>query len=106
MTQSPRRSIRSNRRSAPRSRCPQCHGAELAADEIVSGTFRNIAGTISALDASAGTITVQDLATKKSIVVKVTSDPRCASFLLPWPADCRAPQGNSGGRTNACCRFE
>src|SRR5258708_114061 len=42
-------------------------GAELAADEIVSGTFRNIAGTISALDVSAGTITVQDLATKKSI---------------------------------------
>src|SRR5260370_777764 len=36
-------------------------GSELTADEIVSGTFRNIAGTISAIDASAGTITVQDL---------------------------------------------
>src|SRR4029077_13763158 len=35
---------------------------EFTADEIVSGTFRNTAGTISALDASAGTITVQDLA--------------------------------------------
>ena len=33
-------------------------GAELTANEIVSGTFRNIAGTISSLDTSAGTITV------------------------------------------------
>src|SRR5713226_10787754 len=32
-------------------------GNELTADEIVSGTFRNIAGTISAIDSSAGTIT-------------------------------------------------
>src|SRR6202521_2477241 len=30
-------------------------GAEFTADEIVSGTFRNIAGTISALDPSTGT---------------------------------------------------
>src|SRR6266849_8078350 len=43
-------------------------GAEFTADEIVSGTFRNIAGTISALDASTGTITVQDLVSKKSII--------------------------------------
>jgi hypothetical protein len=49
-------------------------GAELAADEVVSGTFRNIAGTIIAVDASAGTITVIDLVAKKSITVKVTSD--------------------------------
>src|SRR5271157_5155713 len=33
-------------------------GTELAADEVVSGTFRNISGTISALDAAAGTIVV------------------------------------------------
>jgi hypothetical protein len=30
-------------------------GADFAADEVVSGTFRNIAGTISALDPSTGT---------------------------------------------------
>src|SRR5215469_8032716 len=36
-------------------------GSELAAAEIVCGTFRNIAGTISSIDASANTITVQDL---------------------------------------------
>jgi Domain of unknown function (DUF5666) len=49
-------------------------GADFAADEIVSGTFRNIAGTISALDASAGTVTVQDLLSKKLITVRVTAE--------------------------------
>jgi len=49
-------------------------GTEFTADEIVSGTFRNIAGTISAIDASAGTITVQDLASKKPIIVKITAE--------------------------------
>jgi hypothetical protein len=49
-------------------------GNELTADEIVSGSFRNIAGTISAIDAAAGTMTVMDLATKKAVVVKVTAE--------------------------------
>jgi hypothetical protein len=49
-------------------------GSELAADEVVSGTFRNIAGTVSAIDSAAGTITVMDLVAKKPITVKVTSD--------------------------------
>jgi len=49
-------------------------GSELTADEIVSGSFRNIAGTISALDVSAGTLTVQDLATNKPVIIKITAD--------------------------------
>lgn len=49
-------------------------GSELTADEIVSGSFRNIAGTISAVDVSAGTLTVMDLVAKKNITVKVGSD--------------------------------
>lgn len=49
-------------------------GTELAADEIVSGSFRNIAGTISAVDASANTLTVQDLATNKPVTIKITTD--------------------------------
>jgi Domain of unknown function (DUF5666) len=49
-------------------------GAQLAADEIVSGTFRNIAGTVEGVDVAAGTITVMDLAAKKPITVKVTSE--------------------------------
>ncbi len=49
-------------------------GTQLTADEVVSGTFRNIAGTVSSIDASAGTITVMDLVAKKSVTVKVTVD--------------------------------
>jgi hypothetical protein len=49
-------------------------GSELTADEVVSGSFRNIAGTISAVDASANTLTVQDLATNKPVIIKITSD--------------------------------
>ena len=49
-------------------------GSELAAAEIVSGSFRNISGTVSSLDAAQGTITVHDLATKKAVTVKITSE--------------------------------
>src|SRR5438093_1420448 len=57
--------------------------AEFTADEIVSGTFRNIAGPISALDASAGTIAVQDLVLKKSITVKITADSQLRNLPPP-----------------------
>ena len=49
-------------------------GSSFAAEEIVAGSFRNIAGTISSIDTAAGTMTVMDLATKKALTVKVTSD--------------------------------
>ena len=58
-------------------------GSELTADEIVSGTFRNIAGTISALDASAGTITVQDLVSKRSITVRITAESQLRKLPAP-----------------------
>jgi hypothetical protein len=48
-------------------------GSEFAAEEVVSGSFRNIAGTISAIDVNANTMSVTDLITKKPFVVKVTS---------------------------------
>ena len=49
-------------------------GSELTAEEIVTGTFRNIAGTVNSVDASAGTLSVQDLLSKKAVQVKITSD--------------------------------
>lgn len=47
-------------------------GNEFAAEEVVSGSFRNIAGTISSIDANANTMSVMDLITKKPFVVKIT----------------------------------
>ncbi|MGC1453261.1 MAG: DUF5666 domain-containing protein [Candidatus Sulfotelmatobacter sp.] len=49
-------------------------GSELIAEEIVTGSFRNIAGTVSSVDASTGTINVQDLLSKKTLQVKITSE--------------------------------
>jgi Domain of unknown function (DUF5666) len=58
-------------------------GTELAADEVVSGSFRNIAGTIVSIDSSAGTITVMDLAMKKPVVVKVTGESQLRKLPPP-----------------------
>src|SRR5271167_3870815 len=49
-------------------------GNELAAEEIVSGTFRSVAGTVIATDAAAGSITLTDLATKRPVTVRVNND--------------------------------
>ena len=81
-------------------------GSELAADEIVSGSFRNIAGIISAVDASAGSITVQDLATNKPVSIKITAESQLRKLPAPMaqriamrlegvPADAPA-QGTEG----------
>lgn len=49
-------------------------GTGFAADELVTGAFRNIAGTIVAVDEGAGTVTVNDLAAKKNVEVKIAAD--------------------------------
>src|SRR5215469_18879862 len=49
-------------------------GTEIAADEVVSGTFRNLSGTITTVDTAANTLTLRDLISKQSVVVKVTGD--------------------------------
>ena len=49
-------------------------GSEVNAEEVVSGAFRNIAGTIKAIDAANNTMTVQDAIRKSAVVVKVSPD--------------------------------
>lgn len=49
-------------------------GTDVAAEEVVSGTFRNISGTITSIDAAASTLQVKDLATKKQVTIKITPD--------------------------------
>jgi hypothetical protein len=86
--------------------------SELTAAEIVSGTFRNIAGTVSAIDASTNTLTVQDLATKKSVTLKITADSqlrklpppmaqRIAARLKGLPADSASPPAPSSANSSA-----
>lgn len=49
-------------------------GSELTAEEIVTGSFRNVAGTVISADASSGTISVQDLLSKKAVQVRITTE--------------------------------
>jgi hypothetical protein len=58
-------------------------GQELTADEIVSGSFRNIAGPITAIDPGASTISVQDLLSKKTIALKITADSQLRKLPPP-----------------------
>ncbi len=88
-------------------------GTDLTAVEVVSGTFRNIAGTISAIDASASTVTLQDLTTKKPVTVKITSESqlrklppqmaqRIAMRLKGTPAEAATPAADgAAGPANA-----
>lgn len=48
--------------------------SELAAEEVVSGTFRNLAGHITAVDPAANTLTLKDALSKQTVVVRVTGD--------------------------------
>jgi hypothetical protein len=57
-------------------------GTELAADEVVSGSFRNIAGTVTSTDAANNTITVTDLATKKPVTLRITADSQLRKLPL------------------------
>lgn len=58
-------------------------GNEITAEEIYTGVFPQFTGTIKSVDASAGTLSVQDLVTKKTVQLKVTAD----SQLHQVPAD-------------------
>jgi hypothetical protein len=58
-------------------------GSEFTAEEIVTGSFRNIAGTIVSIDAAAGSLTVNDVFTKKNVEVKLIPDSQLRK--LPQP---------------------
>ncbi|MBZ5533242.1 MAG: DUF5666 domain-containing protein [Acidobacteriia bacterium] len=82
-------------------------GKELAADEVISGTFRNIAGTITAIDAPNNTITIKDILGKKTVVVKLTGESQMRklpvqmaqmiAFFLKSPEAAQAAAASAGG---------
>jgi len=46
-------------------------GSTITADELVTGMFRNYSGLVASIDATAGMVTLKDLATKKTVTVAV-----------------------------------
>jgi hypothetical protein len=49
-------------------------GTEIAAEEVISGTFRNISGAITSLDTAGSALVVKDLATKKLVTIHIAAD--------------------------------
>jgi hypothetical protein len=74
-------------------------GGEFTADEIVTGAFRNISGMIASVNPGAGTVTLTDLVTKKSVEVKVTADSQVRK--LPAPMAQRIAMRLKGGAPDA-----
>lgn len=90
-------------------------GIEVNADEIVAGSFRNLAATIASVNPAGQTLTVTDLATKKHVVIRVMPDsqmhrlaPEMAQAIAgrlkgapggeqPVAAGARPPADNGGG---------
>jgi co-chaperonin GroES (HSP10) len=79
-------------------------GSSITAEEVVSGSFKNLAGVIATLDAANGTLTLKDLATKKMMTVKVTANssvhtlpPRAAAMFAARSRGGTAAGGGSGG---------
>ncbi|HXW13844.1 MAG TPA: hypothetical protein VEN79_04980 [Terriglobia bacterium] len=75
---------------------------EFAAEEIVFGTFRNIAGLVLSTDPSSHSLSVQDLLTKKPVVLKIDTASELHS-LPPMVAQRIAARlkGASGGASGA-----
>lgn len=85
-------------------------GSELTAEEIVAGSFRNIAGTVTSVDEAANTVTVTDLATKKPVAIHIS--PETQMHKLPQMMaqglaarlknpNGSAPGGSAGAQTAA-----
>lgn len=70
-------------------------GDSIQADAIVTGSFRNFSGLLTAIDATAGTVTLKDLATKKTVTVAVTA----SSDLRRLPAQAAARFAARAGGT-------
>ena len=75
---------------------------EFAAEEIVSGAFENIAGTIASIDPSENTLTVKDLISKRDVTVKIASDSQVRKLpqQVAQMIAMRLKGGGPGGASN------
>lgn len=91
-------------------------GTEVEAVEVISGSFRNISGTIASLDTAGSTFSVKDLLTKKQVTVHLTPDVQMHALPEPMARMLAArlkgaattsggtppaPSGSGGGQSGA-----
>jgi hypothetical protein len=78
-------------------------GLDVAAAEVVSGSFRNISGTISAINQADSTLTLKDLASKQTVTVHVGQEaqmrklPDTMAKMLATMTKAGAADGGAGG---------
>jgi co-chaperonin GroES (HSP10) len=79
-------------------------GLSIPAEVVVSGSFKNLAGLITTIDAANGRLTLKDLATKKTVTVTVTANsnvrtlpPQAAAMLAARAKGGTAGAGGPGG---------
>src|SRR3954470_22478321 len=73
---------------------------------VFSGSFRQIAATITAINPQTGELTVKDLASKKPLTIKIDADsamrklPEQAARMMArrYAPGAQAPEGAGGGR--------
>jgi len=70
-------------------------GDSIQAEEIVSGSFKNLSGVITSIDAADGTLKLKDLATKRMMTVKITPNSNVHS-LPPQAAKMFAIRARGG----------
>jgi co-chaperonin GroES (HSP10) len=77
-------------------------GSSIEAEAVVSGSFKNLAGLIATIDAANGTLTMKDLATKKTVTVTITANSNVRT-LPPQAAAMFAARakGGAGGAAGA-----
>ena len=74
-------------------------GSSIQAEDIVSGSFKNLAGLITTIDAANGTVTLKDLTTKKTVTVVITANSNVRT--LPPEAAARFAARAKGEAANA-----
>jgi co-chaperonin GroES (HSP10) len=79
-------------------------GLSISAEVVVSGSFKNLAGLITTIDAANGRLTLKDLATKKTVTVTITANsnvrtlpPQAAAMLAARAKGGTAGAGGPGG---------
>lgn len=79
-------------------------GTELTAQEVVSGSFRNVSGLVTSVDGGNQTIVVKDLLTKKPVTIHITPEaqmrdlPERMAQFIAMRLKGEAPGGMRGGR--------
>ena len=68
-------------------------GARMTAEEVVFGTFKIVGGTVTAIDAAANQIKINDLQTKKPITISLKSE----SVIRRLPENAAMMFGGGGG---------